>query len=59
MDYYNLKESLRQEVMQRLDFHKEWEDDEIADIIDDVILKRSRQQYMSTATKLTLKQELT
>lgn len=58
MDYYNLKESLRQEVMQRLDFHKEWEDDEIADIIDDVILKRSRELYMSTATKLTLKQEL-
>lgn len=58
MDYYSLKESLRQEIMQQLDFHKEWQDDEIADVIDEVILKRSRQQYMSTATKLTLKQEL-
>lgn len=58
MDYYSLKESLRKEVMQRLDFHKEWQDEEIADIIDEIILKRSREQYMSTATKLTLKQEL-
>ena len=58
MDYYSLKESLRKEVMQHLDFHKEWQDEEIADIIDEIILKRSREQYMSTATKLTLKQEL-
>ena len=58
MDYYSLKESLRKEVMQHLDFHKEWQDEEIADIIDEIILKRSREQYMSTATKLTLKHEL-
>lgn len=58
MDYYVLKESLRQEVMRQLDFHKEWQDDEIADIIDAVILKQSKEQYISTVTKLTLKQEL-
>lgn len=58
MDYYLLKESLRQEVIQRLDFHKEWQDDEISEIIDETILKRSHEQYMSTVTKLTLKQEL-
>lgn len=58
MDYYLLKESLRQEVIQRLDFHKEWQDDEISEMIDEVILKRSHEQYMSTVTKLTLKQEL-
>ena len=43
MDYYSLKESLRKEVMQHLDFHKEWQDEEIADIIDEIILKRSRE----------------
>ena len=37
MDYYVLKESLRQEVMRQLDFHKEWQDEEIADIIDTAI----------------------
>ena len=58
MDYYVLKESLRQEVMRQLDFHKEWQDEEIADIIDTAILKQSREQYISTVTKLTLKQEL-
>ncbi len=58
LKYFELKEVLRKEVIEQLGVEKEWTDDEIAGIIDNVILERSRQQYMSTATKLSLKQEL-
>ena len=38
MKYFETKEMIREEIMHRLDIGKEWEDDEIAGIIDDVIL---------------------
>lgn len=55
MDYYSLKESLRKEVMQHLDFHKEWQDEEIADIIDEIILKRSRRAIYEYGNKADFK----
>lgn len=58
MKYYELKGSLQKEIMGKLDCHRDWGDDEIADLIDNVILQRSKEQYISTAAKLSLKQEL-
>lgn len=58
MKYFETKEMIREEIMHRLDIGKEWEDDEIAGIIDDVILEKSHEHYLSTATKLTLKHDL-
>jgi len=58
LKYFELKESIKKEIMERLEMNQEWDDDAIAILIDDIILQRSKEQYMSTATKLTLKQEL-
>lgn len=56
--YYELKESLRKEIMDRIGVDKDWDDEEIARLIDEVIFEQGKNQYISTATKLTLKQEL-
>ena len=58
MKYYETKEMLHGEIMSRLDVQKEWKDEEIAAIIDEVIVDASHKQYLSTATKLTLKHDL-
>lgn len=58
LKYFELKELLKKEIMTQLEMDGDKTDDEIAGLIDDMIYQRSKQQYMSTATKLTLKQEL-
>ena len=35
--YYELKESLRKEIMDRIGVDKDWDDEEIARLIDEVI----------------------
>lgn len=58
MKYYETKEMIHEEILQRLDNGKDWTDDEIAEIIDEIILEKSHEHYLSTATKLTLKHDL-
>ena len=45
-------------VHQRLDMSTELSDEAIGDVIDEVIMEKSRNMYMSSVTKLTLRQEL-
>ena len=56
--FQNLKQQLQETVRQRLDMSSELSDAQIGEIIDSVIMEKSREVYMSAVTKLTLRQEL-
>ena len=56
--FQNLKQQLQETVRQRMDMSSELSDAQIGEIIDVVIMEKSREVYMSAVTKLTLRQEL-
>ena len=56
--FQNLKQQLQETVRQRMDMSSELSDAQIGEIIDSVIMEKSRKVYMSAVTKLTLRQEL-
>ena len=56
--FQNLKQQLQETVRQRMDMSSELSDAQIREIIDLVIMEKSREVYMSAVTKLTLRQEL-
>ena len=56
--FQKLKQQLQETVRQRLDMSSELSDAQIGEIIDSVIMEKSREVYMSAVTKLTLRQEL-
>lgn len=56
--FQNLKQKLQETVRQRMDMSSELSDAQIGEIIDSVIMEKSREVYMSAVTKLTLRQEL-
>ena len=53
-----MKQELQEMVHQRLDMSTELSDEAIGDVIDEVIMEKSRNMYMSSVTKLTLSQEV-
>lgn len=56
--YQSMKLELQEEIHRQLDMSREMTDEEIGEVIDQVILEKSRETYMSAVTKLTLRQEL-
>lgn len=56
--FQKLKQQLQETVRQRMDMSSELSDVQIGEIIDSVIMEKSREVYMSAVTKLTLRQEL-
>ena len=56
--FQNLKQQLQETVRQRMDMSSELSDAQIGEIIDSVIMEKSREVYMSAVTKQTLRQEL-
>ena len=56
--FQNLKQQLQETVRQRMDMSSELSDAQLGEIIDSVIMEKSREVYMSAVTKLTLRQEL-
>ena len=56
--FQKLKHQLQETVRQRMDMSSELSDAQIGEIIDSVIMEKSREVYMSAVTKLTLRQEL-
>ena len=56
--FQNLKQQLQETVRQRMDMSSELSDAQIGELIDSVIMEKSREVYMSAVTKLTLWQEL-
>lgn len=57
-EFQVMKQELQEMVHQRLDMSTELSDEAIGDVIDEVIMEKSRNMYMSSMTKLTLRQEL-
>ena len=58
MTYFEIKEQLREDIVSVLDLSREFTDDEIAQIIDEHILRMSKERYINGENKLKLKQEL-
>ena len=56
--FQKLKQQLQETVRQRMDMSSELSDAQIGEIIDSVIMEKSREVSMSAVTKLTLRQEL-
>ena len=56
--FQNLKQQLQETVRQRMAMSSELSDAQIGELIDSVIMEKSREVYMSAVTKLTLRQEL-
>lgn len=56
--YQSMKQQLQEEIYNQLDMSREMTDEEIGEVIDQVIMEKSRETYMSAVTKLTLRQEL-
>ena len=56
--FQKLKQQLQETVRQRMDMSSELSDAQIGEIIDSVIMEKSREVYRSAVTKLTLRQEL-
>lgn len=57
-EFQVMKQELQEMVHQRLDMSTELSDEAIGDVIDEVIMEKSRNMYMSSVTKLTFRQEL-
>lgn len=57
-EFQNLKQQLQASVRQRMDLNQELSDAQIGEMIDDAIMEKSREVYMSTVTKLAMRQEL-
>ena len=57
-DYQLLKNQLQDEILHMLDMNRDLSDEEIGDVIDSAILGKSRETYISSVTKLSLRQEL-
>ena len=59
METYNkLKEEMRDEIRTGIDFSRDVSDEEIEEIIDGIIIKKSKQQYLSMEERLRLQTEL-
>lgn len=56
--YYEIKRELQEEIFKTLDMSRDFTDDDISEIIDGAIFIKGKEHYMSTVTKLTLKQDL-
>lgn len=57
-DYTEMKERLQKEIRKKIDFSRDVPDEEIADLIDEIILKKARTSFLSIDDKLRLRQEL-
>ena len=57
-DLQGLKEELQPMIHGRLEMDREMTDEEIGSVIDDVIMQKSRELYLSAAAKLALRQDL-
>jgi len=58
MRYYDLKKEIQGEVLSRIDTQLIWDDIAVSELIEAVIREKSREHYISTIEKLTIKQEI-
>lgn len=58
MEYLELKKELRQKVQEKMDFVKDFSDDEVADIIDEIMLEEKNLTVCPVEIRRRLKKEL-
>ncbi len=58
MEYTSLKRELRHKVQERMDFVKDYTDEEVEDIIDEVILEQDKLMILPVEVRRRLRQEL-
>ena len=58
MEYTELKKELRSKVQERMDFVKDFSDDEVEDTIDEVLLGENNMTVLPVETRKRLKKEL-
>ena len=58
MEYMEFKKELRSKVQERMDFVKDFSDDEVEDTIDDVLLGENHMTVLPVETRKRLKKEL-
>ena len=58
MEYASLKRELRQKVQEKMDFVKDYTDEEVGDTIDEVILEQDKLMILPVEVRRRLKQEL-
>lgn len=56
--YKQIKTEMQREIRKHMDFTREVSDDEIEELIDDIIIKKSKIRFFSLSDKVKLKQEL-
>ena len=57
-DYIAIKNQLKEEILAQMDLSREVSDTEVGEIIDQLILTKSKHQYLGLAEKKELRQEL-
>ena len=57
-DMLEVKEQLQTEIHGRLEMDREMTDEEIGEVIDAVIMNKSKEMYLSASSKLILRQDL-
>lgn len=58
IDYTNIKNDLQKEVRAKMDFSRSVTDEEIEELIDEIVIKKSRQIYIPLDIRIRLKKEL-
>jgi pilus assembly protein CpaF len=56
--YRQIKEEMQADIRSRIDFSRDVSDEEIGELIDDIIIRRSKLQYFSVSDRVKLKNEL-
>lgn len=57
-DYEGIKGELQKEVRKKMDFSRSVTDEEIEELIDEIVIKKSRQLYIPLEKRIRLKKEL-
>lgn len=57
-DYYELKQMLRKEVQERLDYGKDWSDEEVEEVIDDLLTGDAKLNRYTIDLRRRMKKEL-
>lgn len=53
-----IKTDLRNEIMDRIDFSKDISDEEVEELIDEIIVRRSKVEFFTLSDKVSLRQDL-
>lgn len=53
-----IKRNLRNEILEKIDFTKDISDEEVEELIDEIIIRKSKVEFFTLSEKVTIRQEL-